>query len=171
MEAATDFIYWITKSGDPIISTRVQDQSATGDFISLLTAYAEASISIEGLLPLSTINRIHIIGTHRLVKLLQSARNTIFNDYLNPNAVFIASIYGPMQCMLKGVCAQCLQWQIDPTTGKRTKAVFACSWQDQPLDIVDLTNLDERLEQNQMQEILANLWLDYLLAHHEVSRV
>ena len=45
---------------------------------------------------------------------------------------------GPMQCMLKGICAQCLQWQIDPNTGQRTKVVFTCSWQDQPLELVDL---------------------------------
>ena len=53
-----------------------------------------------------------------------------------------------MQCMLKGVCAQCLVWQHDPQTGKRTKAVFTCSWQEQPLEMSDLDNLDERLSQN-----------------------
>jgi len=68
-----------------------------------------------------------------------------------------------MQCMLKGVCAQCLQWQIDPSTGKRTKAVYACSWQSQPMEIVDLGNLDERLQQNQLQEKLSNLWLEHIL--------
>jgi len=73
--------------------------------------------------------------------------------------------------MLKGICAQCLQWQIDPATGQRTKAVFACSWQDQPLDIVDIDNLEERLSQNRLQEQLSNLWLDYLFAHYEIGRV
>ena len=69
-----------------------------------------------------------------------------------------------MQCMLKGVCAQCLQWQIDPKTGLRTKAVYACSWQHQPMEKVDIHNLNERLGQNRAQEILTNLWLDYLQA-------
>lgn len=73
--------------------------------------------------------------------------------------------------MLKGVCSQCLQWQIDPETGQRTKAVFSCSWQDQPIDIVDLSALDERLSQNQMQEQLSNLWLDYLFEKNNVKRV
>ena len=76
-----------------------------------------------------------------------------------------------MQCCLKGVCSQCLQWQIDPQTGKRTKAVFSCSWQDQPLDIVDLDNLDERLSQNHVQEHLTNLWLDHLFETHAIVRV
>jgi hypothetical protein len=75
-----------------------------------------------------------------------------------------------MQCMLKGVCSQCLQWQIDPATGKRTKAVFACSWQDEPMDIVDLDNLDERQAQNRLQEHLGGLWIDHLFAAHTLPR-
>ncbi|KPK52372.1 MAG: hypothetical protein AMS22_09235, partial [Thiotrichales bacterium SG8_50] len=59
----------------------------------------------------------------------------------------------------------------DPHTGQRTKAVFSCSWQDQPLDIVDLDNLDERLAQNKVQEHLTNLWLDHLLETGQVSRI
>lgn len=66
--------------------------------------------------------------------------------------------------MLKGVCAQCLQWQIDPETGQRTKAVFACSWQDQPLEIIDIQHIDERNRQNELHDQLSNLWVDHLLA-------
>ena len=68
-----------------------------------------------------------------------------------------------MQCMLKGVCGECLQWQIDPETGKRTKAVFACSWQDQPLEIIDIDHIDERNLQNHVHEKLTELWLNYVL--------
>jgi len=57
---------------------------------------------------------------------------------------------------------ECLHWQIDPTTGERTKAVFGCSWQDQPLDIIDLDNVEARLGQNRVQEHLTNLWIEYL---------
>jgi hypothetical protein len=67
-----------------------------------------------------------------------------------------------VQCGLKGVCAHCLHWQIDPATGKRTKAVFGCSWQDQPVDIIDLDNVEERLQQNRLQEHLTNLWVEHL---------
>jgi hypothetical protein len=73
-----------------------------------------------------------------------------------------ASVNTPIQCGLKGVCAQCLHWQIDPATGRRTKAVFGCSWQDQPLDIIDLDNVEARLGQNRMQEHLTNLWVEHL---------
>ena len=53
-----------------------------------------------------------------------------------------------MQCMLKGICAQCLQWQIYPETGERKKAVYACSWQDQPIDLIDWQAFDDRFEQH-----------------------
>ena len=120
---------------------------------------------------LEDVDRVLIVGTNRLVKMMQAARHEELKSHFVKKPHFTASIYGPMQCMLKGVCAQCLQWQIDPETGERTKAVYACSWQDQPLDVVDLNNLDERLAQNSTQEILTNLWLDYLFAHYDVARV
>jgi len=68
-----------------------------------------------------------------------------------------------MQCMMKQVCAQCLQRHVDPKTGKE-KFVFSCFNQDQPLDEVDFTNLRARLRQNTVVEKMTNLWLTRLLA-------
>jgi len=172
LEAAADVIVWITASGKPIPVNRPQDYSATGDFLEILTRYANGQLSdTPPAIPLQAVTRIHIIGSHRLVRLIQQARQSTLHNYLTQSPQCIASIHGPMQCMLKGVCAQCLQWQIDPKTGQRTKAVFACSWQDQPLDMVDIDNLEERLSQNRLQEVISNLWLDYLFEHHEIERV
>jgi hypothetical protein len=80
-------------------------------------------------------------------------------------------VYGNMQCMLKGVCAQCLQWQIDPETGQRTKAVFACSWQDQPLEVIDIDHLDARRMQNTVHEKISGLWVDHLFKNYDIKRV
>ena len=55
---------------------------------------------------------------------------------MKPGHVAIGSINSPMQCMMKEICAQCLQPQVDPATGK-TRYVFSCFNQDQPLDRVD----------------------------------
>ncbi len=60
---------------------------------------------------------------------------------------------------------------IDPATGKRTKAVYACSWQHQPMELIDIKNIDERLLQNRTQEILSDVWLDYLFATESIERV
>jgi hypothetical protein len=69
----------------------------------------------------------------------------------------------PMQCMMKEICAQCLQKHTDPATGKESW-VFSCFNQDQPLDQVDWKNLNSRLRQNTVAEKLSNQWLDHLLA-------
>ena len=67
-----------------------------------------------------------------------------------------ARINSPMQCMMKEVCAQCLQQHVDPETGKES-FVFSCFNQDQQLDHVDFANLNARLRENTVQEKLSNL--------------
>jgi len=151
LEAATDAIVWITAEGEPITTNRSQDYSATGELLEVL---------INSTIALEEVTSVIIVGDYKLIRQIQDARKGILKQY---SPKFTASIHGPMQCMLKGVCAQCLQWQIDPKTGERTKAVFSCSWQDQPLDIVDIDNLQERLSQNRLSEQINNLWVEYLL--------
>jgi hypothetical protein len=73
----------------------------------------------------------------------------------------IGSINSPMQCMMKEICAQCLQPHVDPATGKRSY-VFSCFNQDQPLDLVDFAGLDARLRQNSVQEKLNAQWLSHV---------
>jgi hypothetical protein len=68
-----------------------------------------------------------------------------------------------MQCMMKEICAQCLQKHVDPVTG-REFTVFSCSNQDQPQDSVDWKNLADRLRQNTVQEKLTGRWVERLLA-------
>ena len=73
-----------------------------------------------------------------------AARHTVLAPYLKPGHRAIGSINSPMQCMMKEICAQCLQPHRDPVTGKVTY-VFSCFNQDQPLDEVDFAGLDARL--------------------------
>jgi NADPH-dependent glutamate synthase beta subunit-like oxidoreductase/NAD(P)H-flavin reductase len=108
------------------------------------------------------VTQLHLFAEVDEVKKIQAARSQgRLQRYQSTR--FTAAVFGPMQCMLKGVCAQCLQWQIDPQTGKRTKAVYACSWQNQPLEIIDLENINERLKQNSCQETLSKIWLSHVL--------
>ena len=67
-----------------------------------------------------------------------------------------------MQCMMKEICAQCLQLHKDPVTGEET-VVFSCFNQDQSLDLVDWGNLRTRLSQNGVQEKLTKQWIDRCL--------
>ncbi|PJB10582.1 MAG: pyridine nucleotide-disulfide oxidoreductase [Gammaproteobacteria bacterium CG_4_9_14_3_um_filter_38_9] len=120
---------------------------------------------------LEKIKSVTVIGDALLLKTIQHAHQTTLKNHFHQAVKFTGSVYGSMQCMLKGVCAQCLQWQIDPSTGKRTKAVYACSWQHQPMELIDIDHLDDRLGQNKMQETLANLWVTYLFEKHSVEKI
>nr|MCU0699612.1 hypothetical protein [Myxococcaceae bacterium] len=75
----------------------------------------------------------------------------------------IGSINSPMQCMMKEICAQCLQRHVDPRTGKES-FVFSCFNQDQLLDSVDFTHLDMRLRANSVLEKQADLVFGQLVA-------
>ena len=90
------------------------------------------------------------------------ARDQELKPYLKANHVGIASINSPMQCMMKAICAQCLQRHVDPSTGVE-EFVFSCVNQDQPMDAVDFRNLNARLRQNTVMEKLTSLWLYHLL--------
>jgi hypothetical protein len=170
IEAAADAVLWITGSGDPIKPRRPQDRAIMAPVVDAIAQYAAGKLG-EVPIRLEDVTRLQVVGSNRLVRLIRDARAKQLASYLTKKPATTASINTPMQCCLKGVCSQCLQWQIDPATGKRTKAVFSCSWQDQPLDVVDLDNLDERLSQNRVQEHLTNQWLDFLLERHNIARV
>ncbi len=91
-----------------------------------------------------------------------AARHGVLAPLLQPGHTAIGSINSPMQCMMKEICAQCLQPHIDPTTGARS-VVFSCFNQDQALDRVDFPALNERLRQNGVQEKLTAQWIDRAL--------
>jgi hypothetical protein len=86
----------------------------------------------------------------------------VLAPYLKPGHHAIASINSPMQCMMKEICAQCLQPHRDPVTGA-VSYVFSCFNQDQPLDYVDFPALDQRLRQNAVQEKLTAQWIGHAL--------
>ena len=94
---------------------------------------------------------------------MQSALKDDLKPYFSKKISVTGTVGSPMQCMMKGVCGQCLQWQIDPETGKRTRAVFSCVKQDQPLDWIDLDNLSARQSQNRLSEYMTGLWANHVL--------
>ncbi|MEO8400193.1 MAG: FAD-dependent oxidoreductase [Gammaproteobacteria bacterium] len=174
IEQATDLIIWNTESGDIVSPTRPQDYSVSGEMLENLLSYATGKLDpnkSQPEIPLSDLDRIYLIDKTHVQKNFQHARKTSLKEFLIKDPRVQGSVFSTMQCMLKGVCAQCLQWQIDPETGKRTKAVFACSWPDQPLELIDFDNIDERLIQNHLQEQLSRLWVDYLFDQYEIARV
>lgn len=172
IEQAANVVIWLTHDGQPIPTHRAHDYSLSNkSIVSTLVAYQQGKLSHQApLVSLQDVDRIYLVGDTELLRQFQVAR-TQLKEFFVKNPKIFGSVYGNMQCMLKGVCAQCLQWQIDPETGQRTKAVFACSWQDQPLEIIDIDHIDARQEQNRLFDQLNNLWVDHFFNIFDVSRV
>jgi NADPH-dependent glutamate synthase beta subunit-like oxidoreductase/NAD(P)H-flavin reductase len=162
IEEATDQVIWSTDMGATVEPHRPQDRHFRGNIVQAMLAYGRGELG-PALVPLSGIHRIIAIGSDKMMAAVKEARHTVLQPLLQPNHIAIASINSPMQCMMKEVCAQCLQKHVDPATGKET-IIFSCLNQDQPMDHVDFQNLATRLKQNTVQEKLSNLYLDQLLA-------
>jgi len=159
IEAGTDQVIWSVDAGEPIVPRRKQDLGFTGNIIQAMLWYASAETPMFNLRDAS---RIIAIGSDGMMRAVKDARHGVLAPYLAEEHVGIGSINSPMQCMMKQVCAQCLQRHVDPKTQKET-FVFSCFNQDQHLDHVDFVNLRARLRQNTVLEKLTNLWLTRLL--------
>ena len=158
IENATDQVVWATDFGKEIVPQRPQDSHFRGNIVQAMIAYSEGRLGSQTV-DLKEVDRIIAIGSDRMMNGVREARHTSLKPYLNENHTAIGSINSPMQCMMKEVCAQCLQRHVNPHTGEEF-FVFSCFNQDQHLDFVDFKNLNERLKANSIQEKLTNLWLD-----------
>jgi len=133
----------------------------TRAIVQAMQAYASGALGKQEILFEDT-DRIIAIGSDRMMAAVALARRGVLLPYLKPGHVAIGSINSPMQCMMKEICAQCLQPHVDPRSGVRSH-VFSCFNQDQPLDRVDWTMLNERLRQQALSEKLTALWIDRCL--------
>ena len=163
LEAAADILVLSVDRGDPIPALRPQDRQFVGNIVEAMTAWAEGRLG-ETPIRLSEVDRAIAIGSDRMMAAVARARHGVLAPHLRPDHVGIGSINSPMQCMMKEVCAQCLQRHVDPVTGAEGEIVFSCFNQDQKLDEMDWDNLAARLRQNTVSEKLTNLWLERLFS-------
>ncbi|MCH9697627.1 MAG: pyridine nucleotide-disulfide oxidoreductase [Gammaproteobacteria bacterium] len=165
IEQASDCIVWSVDPGEDveaIPTTRSQDKSFIGNILQAMEAYATDQLG-EQHIPLNEADLMIVIGSDRMMAAVQHARNNQLKPYLKPEHEAVGSINSPMQCMMKGVCAQCMCKHIDPDTGEES-FVYSCFNQDQNLQEVDFNHLHARLRQNSVHEKLSNSWLDHLLS-------
>jgi NAD(P)H-flavin reductase len=161
IEAAADIIVWCCDEAPGFEPGRPQDRSFVGNIVQAMEAYASGRLGAPAI-ELSAVDRIIAIGSDRMMAAVGRARHGVLQPYLKTGHFAIGSINSPMQCMMKEICAQCLQPQRDPQTGKMTY-VFSCFDQDQPLDSVDFHGLSERLKQNSLQEKLTAQWIQHCM--------
>jgi NADPH-dependent glutamate synthase beta subunit-like oxidoreductase/NAD(P)H-flavin reductase len=176
IEEASDTIIWCCDEQADFVPNRPQDSVFHGNIVDAIVAYGNQGNRQEAVgsndnallptahcpLPLSAIQRIIAIGSDRMMAAVAAARHGVLHPHLNPKHIAIGSINSPMQCMMKEICAQCLQKHVDPETGKETY-VYSCFNQDQELDRVNWQHLNDRLKQNSLQEKLTARWIEHCL--------
>lgn len=132
IEKAADQVIWCAEDTCPT-PRRPQDQSFQGNVLKPL----------ETNLQLKDFDHLLVIGSEPLLKAFQD--HLMICD-VKPDFTAMAALLAPMQCMMKGICAQCLVRLVDPKTGQES-FVYSCAEQDQDLRWVDLNFLKGRLEQ------------------------
>ena len=158
IEAAADVVVWSCDEAPGFPVDRPQDKSTVDNIVETMRKYAAGELGPQPI-PFSDADRIVAIGSDGMMNAVRLARHAVLKPYLKAQHRALGSINSPMQCMMKEICAQCLQLHKDPVTGKET-VVFSCFNQDQELDRVDFANLRQRLRQNGAQEKIGALWID-----------
>jgi NAD(P)H-flavin reductase len=146
IENACNVVVWACEEG-LIETTRTQDSSVHGNVIDAMISYKEQ---------LGNIDKIIVIGSDKMMKDVNQARKTVLKPYFKPKHKAISSINSPMQCMMKGICAHCIQRHI--IDGKES-FIYSCSTQDQDMEFVDFDFLSGRLKQNSLQEKSTSKWI------------
>jgi len=172
IEKAADIVIWCCDEAPGFTPGRVQDKAFVGNILEAILAYgrgdlkpdpeAGPALEAETELTLHSVDRLVVIGSDGMMGAIARARHTVLAPFLKLDHKAIGSINSPMQCMMKEICAQCLQLHKDPKTGEET-VVFSCFNQDQQLDQVDWASLRTRLSQNGVQEKLTKQWIDLCL--------
>ena len=169
IEKACDVVVWASDVPPAIEARRPQDKSFVGNIIEAMEAYATGKLGRVPI-PLADADRVIAIGSDRMMNAVRVGLQGRLAPHFPKRPVAIGSINSPMQCMMKEICAQCLQRHVDPATGKES-FVFSCFNQDQFLHEVDFDHLHARLRQNSTAEKLTSLWIDYLFEARLVQQV
>ncbi|MBX3498480.1 MAG: FAD-dependent oxidoreductase [Alphaproteobacteria bacterium] len=162
IEAAADVVVWCCDEAPGFAPGRKQDRAIVANIVEAMRAYASGELG-EQAISYRSLDRIIAIGSDGMMNAVRLARHGVLAPFIErADHHAIASINSPMQCMMKEICAQCLQRHVDPASGRET-VVFSCFNQDQRMDLVDFANLRQRLTQQGLQEKLSKLWLDRAL--------
>ncbi len=163
IERAADVIVWCCDEAPGFAPNpdRPQDRTFVGNIVQGMATYASGGLGVQAV-KLADAEHMIVIGSDLMMQAVGAARHSLLAPFLKAGHTAVGSINSPMQCMMKEVCAQCLQPQTDPVTGART-VVFSCFNQDQALDRVDFAALHDRLGQNGTQEKLTAQWINRTL--------
>ncbi|MGN7661052.1 MAG: FAD-dependent oxidoreductase [Anaplasma sp.] len=158
VEEASDIAVWCCEAGE-ITPNRPADASYRGNVVSAVLEYHEQGL---GQIQLQSIDRVIAVGSHGMMSAVSRMVDENLGSCFKRGIKVVASINSPMQCMMRGVCGQCIQRHVDPIT-KAQSFVYSCVNQDQPANCVDFQFLDGRLRQNSLLEKCTSLWVDHCM--------
>ncbi|AIL13602.1 hypothetical protein IM40_09115 [Candidatus Paracaedimonas acanthamoebae] len=158
-EQTSDVIYWTFTQPVDDWSRRPQDHLYQGTIIETLYKLVETQ-------QLMDVDHLFIIASVKTMAAVEQMRPLLSKSLLKTSCNMTASVSAPMQCMMKGVCGQCLQRHKDPLTGLENM-VLSCRTQDQSLEKIDFESLQGRLKQNSLQEKVNALWLREYMWHFD----
>jgi NADPH-dependent glutamate synthase beta subunit-like oxidoreductase/NAD(P)H-flavin reductase len=101
------------------------------------------------------IDRIFTIGNDKMMHEIAKLRHQNLIPAISDAPIAITSLNAPMQCMLKGVCSQCLQKRVNDNG--EVEYFYSCMEQDQDMDRLDFEHLKARCGQNSIMEKASTL--------------
>ncbi len=134
-------------------------------YFSLSNFSQEASKAKSQLL----IDRIFTIGNDDLMHEIAKLRHKNTIPSFSKAKYAITSLNSPMQCMMKGVCARCLQKR--KNKNGKTEYFYSCAEQDQDIDNLDFNHLHYRCQQNSLSEKVSKLWINHLQKRYIDTKV
>src|SRR6185436_2213050 len=117
IEASSDVVIWCCDEAPGFKPRRAQDRAFVGNIVQAMLAYASGKLGTQEI-RFDKTDRIIAIGSDRMMAAVAQARHGVLKPFLKPGHAAIGSINSPMQCMMKEICAQCLQPHVDPQIGR-----------------------------------------------------
>src|SRR2546421_6284501 len=116
IEKAADAVVWCCDEAPGFSPSRPRDKTVVANIVDAMVAYAEGRLGPPDI-KLSEVDRVIAIGSDGMMAAVARARHGRLAPFLKREHRAIASINSPMQCMMKEICAQCLQVHREPETG------------------------------------------------------
>ncbi len=144
------------KSCDELI-VAIEDEMAPASYFqgnvidSIKNYFEKNSIKIDRVFAIGNDNLMHGVAKLRHENIVAEFANAQYS---------VTSLNAPMQCMMKGVCGQCLQKK--KNINGEFEYFYSCASQDQSMDEIDFEHLHARCEQNSLLEKITKLWLKNL---------
>lgn len=136
IEAAADHLWWFC-----------EDAFNQGNVLDGIDLLQEQMI-------LPTIDWLFVMGSTPMQRAI-SERLKMHQASINPALIAICNTNIPMQCMMQGICGQCL-------VVKEGNATFCCKNQEWNLQKMPFVELQNSSKQNSLLEKIAKKWLEHI---------